>query len=76
VSEQRLTKRQAAIIGAYTGFTAGPFGDVHEYVDSLPGFEGITTMGFASQEIADKIREAAKADFLGICYESDRGEKP
>jgi len=67
--EQKLTKRQAAIIGAYTGITAGPFGDVHEYVDSLPGFKGITTLGFASQVIADQIKEAAKADFLAICSE-------
>lgn len=59
-----LTKREAAIISAYTGYLIGEFGDMHEYVDSLPGFKGITTIGFAL--MADSIREAAKADFLAI----------
>lgn len=62
-----LTRRQAAIIGAYTGITCGPFGDVHEYVDGLPGFKGISTIGFAMPGVADRIREAATADFLAIC---------
>ena len=68
---ERLTKRQAAIIGAYTGYTAGPFADVHEYVDSLPGFAGISTIGFALSNVAEKIREAARADFLAICHQDD-----
>ena len=34
---KRLTKEQAAIIGAYTGFLAGPFGDMHEYIEKIMG---------------------------------------
>lgn len=69
MSEQKLTRRQAAIISAYTGIMAGPFSDMHEYVDSLPGFEGITTIGFMA--CAEEIKEASKADFLAICADKD-----
>ncbi len=65
--EQRLTKRQAAIIGAFTGITCGPFSDIHEYVDSLPGLKGIMTHNFANKEIMNDVKEAARADFLAIC---------
>ncbi len=64
----RLTKRQAAIIGAFTGYTCGPFDDIHSYVDSLPGFSGIGTIGFALPGVADKIREAARKDFMELVY--------
>jgi hypothetical protein len=64
----RLTKEQAAIIGAYTGITAGPFSDVHEYAEKL--FDRpIWTHQFADEEISKKLRELAKPDFLAICYE-------
>jgi hypothetical protein len=68
----RLTKEQAAIIGAFTGITCGPFGDIHEYVDSLPGFKGISTIEFASKEICAEIRKAAQADLLAICYQPEK----
>ncbi len=67
----RLTKQQAGIIGAFTGITCGPFSNVHEYVDSLPGFKGIMTHNFADKETAAKIKEAARADFLSLCYEGE-----
>lgn len=59
-----LTKREAAIISAYTGYLIGEFSDMHAYVETLPGFEGITTIGFAL--MASQISKAAKADFLAI----------
>ena len=68
----RLTRRQAAIIGAFTGILSGPFSDLHEYVDSLPGFEGIGTLGLAMQ--ADAIRDAALADFTALCA-TDGGDR-
>lgn len=64
----RLTKQQAAIIGAYTGITCGPFNDIHEYVDSFPQFKGIMTHEFADKSIVEEIREAVKPSFLAICY--------
>lgn len=63
----KLTRRQAAIIGAFTGIACGPFGDIHEYVDSLPGFEGIGTISFANLGVWDQIKRACRDDFLAIC---------
>jgi hypothetical protein len=65
----KLTREQAAIISAYTGSLAGPFEDMHEYVDGLPGFKGIMTTGLALMR--DSIREASKADFVAICAERE-----
>ena len=73
-SGDTLTKRQAAIIGAFTGVTCGPFSDIHEYVDSLPGFEGIYTHNFGDREIMERVREAAKPDFLALCHRGDGDE--
>lgn len=60
----KLTREQAAIIGAFTGVTAGPFGDVQAYAERLIG-EPISTYGMMA--FADRIKEMAKADFLAIC---------
>jgi hypothetical protein len=68
-SPPRLTREQAAIIGAYTGYTAGSFGDIQEYASKLLG-RSMFTHEFASQAVADQLREAAKSDFLAICAES------
>ena len=74
---KRLTKEQAAIIGAYTGFTAGPFSDVHNYIEKLMG-RPVWTHEMASKELMDKVREKSKSDFLAICAEGTpmpRGDK-
>ncbi len=62
----KLTKEQAAIIGAYTGITAGPFSDIHEYAEKVFGHP-VWTHEFADKGMADKLSAAAKADFLAIC---------
>lgn len=66
---KRLTRRQAAVIGAFTGISCGPFEDIHEYVDSLPGFKGIGTISFAMEAVWARIKEACREDFLAICSE-------
>ena len=65
---ERLTKEQAAIIGAFTGICCGPFADVQEYADRVLGHP-TWTHEFGSREFAAKLKDAAKADFLAICYE-------
>lgn len=62
-----LTKREAAIISAYTGFLIGKFSDMHEYVDEK--IPGITTIGFVL--FADQIREKSKDDFINIKVEGE-----
>lgn len=64
----RLTKEQAAIIGAYTGYAAGPFSDIHGYAEKVLG-RPVWTHQFP--KIADELREAAKADFLALCYKNE-----
>lgn len=65
----KLTKEQAAIIGAYTGYAAGPFSDIHEYVEKILG-RPVFTHEFPS--LTDEIRDASKADFIAIAYEGER----
>ena len=64
----RLTKEQAAVIGAYTSFAAGNFGHIHEYAEKIPK-RPIFTHEFASESLVKELRKAAKDDFLSICYE-------
>ena len=66
----RLTKDQAAIIGAFTGFAAGPFSDIHEYAERILG-RSIWTHQFASKELKEELRDAARADFVGIAARSE-----
>ncbi len=67
----RLTREQAAIIGAYTGYLAGPFSDMHEYVEKVMG-RPIWTHDMANADTMEKIREAAKADFVAICARQEK----
>lgn len=67
---KRLTKEQAAIVGAYTGITASNFSVVHEYAEKVLG-RPVWSHEFASQGLADKLREASREDFLDICYKGD-----
>lgn len=62
----KLTKEQAAIVGAYTGFLCGSFSDMHEYIEKIMG-RPIFTHEMGSEKIADEIREKSKQDFLAIC---------
>ena len=68
----RLTRRQAAIITAYTGITCGPFDAFHEYAEELMDCP-IWTHEFASKQLSAEIKEAAKDDFLNICYDPEGG---
>lgn len=63
----RLTKEQAAVIGAFTGIAAGPFGDIHEYAERVLG-RPILTHEFASHDLWDRLKDAARADFLSLCH--------
>jgi len=56
-----ITKRDAAIISAYTGFLLGDFQDLHEYVEELFG-RPVWTHEFGYN--AKQIKELSKPDFL------------
>ena len=65
---ERLTKEQAAVVSAYTGYLVGGFSDMHEYIEKIMG-RPVFTHEMGSQEIIDQIREAAKPDFLALVPE-------
>lgn len=60
-----LTKREAAIISAYTGYLIGEFSEVHKYVEEKFGRPVFThEMGF--NDFQERIRDMAKSDFVLI----------
>ena len=63
----RLTKRQAAIIGAYTGYVIGPFGDIHAYIEEILG-RPVWTHELGSQAMQDEVTEKSKADYIALGY--------
>ena len=64
----RLTREQAAIIGAYTGICCGPFADMHEYAEKKLG-RPIWTHQFANKTLMRELAAAAKDDFVALCAE-------
>ncbi len=60
-----MTKREAAIVMSYTGITLGSFSDFHEYAEKVMG-RPVWTHEFASREVCDQLKEAAKEDFINI----------
>lgn len=62
---KRLTKQQAAIIGAFTGKLCGTFSDLHEYIEKLLG-RPVWTHELGNKELSSKIKEAAREDFMKL----------
>jgi hypothetical protein len=62
---QRLTREQAAIIGAFTGISCGPFSDVHATIERVLG-RPVWTHEMAAKELWDDVRERIKPEFLAI----------
>jgi hypothetical protein len=68
VTTQRFTKRQAQVIGIYTGITASNFGIVQEYAEELMGRPLWT---HEMPALADELAKRAKSEFLAMCYEGE-----
>jgi len=66
----RLDREQAAIVSAFTGFLAGPFSDLQAYADRVLGYETYTHE-FGSKDFANRLKEAARPDFLAIVAKED-----
>lgn len=63
---ERLTKEQAAIIGAYTGIMCGPMDELHEKIEELAG-RPVWTHEMGDNGFMTEIRKAVKDEFLSIC---------
>ena len=66
-----LTKEQAAIIGAYTGVTCGPFSDIHELAEKLLR-RPIWTHEFALPEVNEELKKAVAPQFMALCYKEEQ----
>ena len=57
-----MTKQEAAIVAAYTGYLIGSFSDMHEYIEKVMN-RSVWTNEMGNKETAEEIRKASKADF-------------
>ncbi len=60
-----ITKREAAIITAYTGVLIGSPSELHKYAEELMG-GSVFTSEFANKEVIDEIKKRAKPDFIKL----------
>ena len=60
-----MTKREAAIVSAYTGFLCGGFGGLHEYVEEIMG-RPVWTHEMGNKDFADEIKQKARPDFIAL----------
>lgn len=63
-----MTKREAAIVSAYTGYLCGSFSEMHRYVEEIMK-RPVFTHEMGTGKTMDAIRERAKADFCGLTIE-------
>ena len=61
-----MTKREAAIISAYTGVLVGEFDNLHKYIESL-----FNRPVFVHElpTLADLIKEKSRSDFMALKIE-------
>jgi hypothetical protein len=60
-----MTKREAAIVGAYTGYLLGDFTDMHEYITEIME-RPVFTHELGNEKIREEIKQKAKPDFISI----------
>lgn len=58
-----MTKRECAIVSAYTGVLIGKFSRLKEYVEELLG---MSVLKHEMQELSKLIKEKSKNDFQNI----------
>ena len=60
-----MTKKEAAIVSAYTGFLCGEFSEMHKYVEEKLGIP-VYTHQFADKEFVKMLKEKVKKDFISM----------
>lgn len=63
-----ITKREAAIISAYTGILLGEFSEMCKYAEQIMK-RPIWTYEYADKNIADEIKQKSKKDFYSLSPE-------
>jgi len=62
----RLTREQAAIIGAFTGISCGPFEDIHGLIERVLG-RSVFTHEMADKDLWAQVKELIQPEYLAIC---------
>lgn len=60
-----MTRKETAIISAYTGILIGKFSDFHQYAEHIMR-RPIYTHEFASDALLSELRERSREDFCSI----------
>jgi len=60
-----MTKREAAIVSAYTGYLCGDFNKLHKYIEELME-RPVFTHELGSKVLAEEIQKRATKDFLSL----------
>ncbi len=60
-----MTKREAAIVGAYTGILLGEFSDMHQYIEEIME-RPVWTHELANKDTAEEVKDKAHNDFIKI----------
>ena len=60
-----MTKKEAAIVAAYTGLLIGEFDDMHEYIEEVMG-RPVWTHELGDASFMEDLRRAVKPDFVSI----------
>ncbi len=65
IARVEMTKREAAIVSAYTGILIGEFEEMHRYIEQVVGHPVVTSQ-LASPKMWELIQEKSRHDFLLI----------
>ena len=60
-----MTKREAAIVSAYTGILIGDFSDMHKYIEEKLD-RAVWTHELAYTKVQEEIKQKSKEDFINI----------
>lgn len=60
-----MTKQEAAIVSAYTGYLIGSFDEMHKYVEKIFN-RPVFTHEFADPKFAELIKMKCKKDYINI----------
>ena len=65
-----MTKKEAAIISAYTGVLLGEFSDMHEYIEQILG-RPVWTHQLANEDIHNEIKNKSRDDFISLSIDKE-----
>ena len=66
-----MTKKEAAIISAYTEILLGEFSDMHEYIEQILD-RPVFTHQLANEDIWNEIKNKSRDDFMAISKEIEK----